>query len=366
MSEEVPNNAETMLTELDNLDREMADLLGKRRALSRKLAAYKLSNDQAPMDYSQETRIMERMESACSENGAGREWGTKLGRLLADCTLEAHSRLMDRRTSAGQRKILIIGGLGKMGSWLADFVYHQGHDVLIYDPGGKHKDYANASSLEEGIKDAELIIVSVSLSRSPEVMRQLVALKPEGVVCDLCSIKKNLLPIYREALAARISLTSLHPLFGPGTRSLHGQNIVVCTCGDTRADAAICALFSETAANLVTMTPEEHDHLMGLTLSMSHAVNMLFARAVAHSGEKFERLNAVASATWNKQMKTTCEVAGENMDLYFEIQRQCDFRRIYESMEKEAATLKTLLGEDRRSEFKKEMEVVADYFEPNR
>ncbi|MEW6281562.1 MAG: prephenate dehydrogenase dimerization domain-containing protein, partial [Candidatus Eremiobacterota bacterium] len=65
---------------------------------------------------------------------------------------------------------------------------------------------------------------------------------------------------------------------------------------------------------------EEHDRIMSVVLGMSHAVNLVFALALARYGLTFAELGPVASNTFSNQIQTTAQVASENPVLYHQIQ----------------------------------------------
>jgi chorismate mutase/prephenate dehydrogenase len=109
-------------------------------------------------------------------------------------------------------------------------------------------------------------------------------------------------------------------MFGPDVRMLSGRTIVICREGDPTDRAVVQALFADTSARLVELDSAEHDRRMSLVLGLTHLANLVFARALSRSGVAAEELAEVAGVTFSKQLATTREVAGENPELYFEIQ----------------------------------------------
>jgi chorismate mutase/prephenate dehydrogenase len=81
------------------------------------------------------------------------------------------------------------------------------------------------------------------------------------------------------------------------------------------------ALFTQTMAEIKRIDIEEHDRLVAWVLGLSHAVNIAFFAAVTRSGLSADALAAVSSTTFNRQLAIARDVAAENPDLYFEIQR---------------------------------------------
>jgi chorismate mutase / prephenate dehydrogenase len=78
-------------------------------------------------------------------------------------------------------------------------------------------------------------------------------------------------------------------------------------------------------ATLVEMDLESHDRLIAYVLGLSHALNIAFFTALAESGEAAPKLATLSSTTFDAQLQVCAKVAGENPDLYFEIQRLNDY-----------------------------------------
>ena len=73
------------------------------------------------------------------------------------------------------------------------------------------------------------------------------------------------------------------------------------------------------------MDLDEHDRLIAYVLGLSHALNIAFFTALAESGEAAPRLARMSSTTFDAQLDVATRVAGENPDLYYEIQSLNDY-----------------------------------------
>jgi prephenate dehydrogenase len=96
--------------------------------------------------------------------------------------------------------------------------------------------------------------------------------------------------------------------------------IVFCANGHREDLDVVRGLFEETSARLVDVDMAEHDRRMALVLGLSHLSNLVFARAVHRSGVAARDMVEAAGVTFNKQIKTTCELVAENPTLAYEIQ----------------------------------------------
>jgi chorismate mutase / prephenate dehydrogenase len=367
MEEQKPNEFELdeLRREIAAVDGEFIRLLARRQDLSRRIADHKMSRRIPLRNYSVERRVIARFEVLSRESGLDERWGAELADFLIERSVELQSTMLERRYSGGRQRVLVVGGLGKMGRWISSFLHNQGHEVCVFDVEGGESAFPRAHDLTNAVAAAEMIILSVPLSESPATLERIIDLAPAGVICDLCSIKRRLVPLLEAGIARGLRITSIHPLFGPEVRTLHGRNIVVCSAGCTEADDAVRDLFAETAASLIDLTPGEHDRLMSMTLGLSHALNLAFARALAGQGESAERLRSVASSTFSRQLGTALEVTGEHMDLYYEIQRLCDSEAVYGALGSAVESLREMIENGRRVDFVRAMEDVARFFECN-
>ena len=75
------------------------------------------------------------------------------------------------------------------------------------------------------------------------------------------------------------------------------------------------------------MSLDEHDRLIAYVLGLSHALNIAFFTALAESGEAAPRLAQLSSTTYDAQVDVATKVAGENPEMYFEIQNLNDYGR---------------------------------------
>jgi chorismate mutase / prephenate dehydrogenase len=109
-------------------------------------------------------------------------------------------------------------------------------------------------------------------------------------------------------------------MFGPDTALLSGRHVIFIDLGDAGALEEARDLFASTMADRVVMDLDEHDRLIAFVLGLSHALNIAFFSALAQSGEAAPRLARMSSTTFDAQLDVATRVAGENPDLYYEIQ----------------------------------------------
>jgi len=314
---------ERLRRRIRNLDVALLGLVAERIELAREIGQEKRARNVPLRDFEVEKRVLERASESAAELGVEPSLARELMRALIDesCRIQ---EVEHYSAAAGEAEsVLVIGGAGRMGRWLTRFLESQGHRVRIFDPAGAGAggEEAGADSLAEGLEGASMALVAVPLGATSAAIDAVVETGFRGIVCDVASLKQHLRPAFERARAAGTPVASLHPMFGPGARTLSGRVVVVCDCGVPSATRRVAALFRDTAATLIELDLERHDQVAAWVLGLSHLVNLVFARSLAASGLSAGELGAIGSTTWAAQLATARSVVGESSELYFDIQR---------------------------------------------
>jgi len=307
---------------LDDIDSGIVDLIAERQAVVTTIAEHKLKTGLPLRHYEREREVIER--------GVARAENLGLPGSVARDILQTliHHSLSNQEThklvSSGHglgRRALVIGGLGRMGEWMARYLDMLGYGVDVADRVERETPFSRVEDWEALVHDYDLIVVAVPLRPSNDILLRLAELKPECLVFDIGSLKSPM----REGLDAMrregCRVCSVHPMFGPNEIGLSGRHILFVDVGDRQATAEARALFAHTAADCVELSLEEHDEVMAWVLGLSHLVNIAFAGALAQSGERVPLLKMISSSTFNAQLKVATQVVSENPHLYYEIQQ---------------------------------------------
>lgn len=225
-------------------------------------------------------------------------------------------------------RVAIVGGYGKMGRWLADFLLKDGKDVVLY---GRDKEKLAAAGHELGVdtetnlsravNNAGLVIVSVPIDSFSGVIEQLKPYLSSGqVIMDVTSVKVMPVRVMHEYLGD-VTILGTHPVFGPGARSARNQNFILTPTNDAEqviADKVRDNLVEK--GGLVTMmTPEEHDHLMAVVLGLSHFIAIASADVLL-GFEQLQKMKAIGGPTYRVLLTLAESVITEDPELYASIQ----------------------------------------------
>ncbi|MES1195536.1 MAG: bifunctional chorismate mutase/prephenate dehydrogenase [Steroidobacter sp.] len=314
-------NLEDLRRQLDDIDERLVRLIAERQSTVRNISAIKRSTSTPLRDYGREREVLQRARDNARKAGVSGDVAEELLRTLIrySLTQQEQTRVVEHRAGIGQRA-LIIGGAGKMGAWFARFMYSQGYDIEIADPNAAHAETVitdwHASDLNH-----DYIIVATPLGLTNQVLHELAARKPDGVVFDLGSLKTPLSTGLEALRNAGVRVTSVHPMFGPDVQLLSGRHLIFIDMGNKEALDRARDLFAPTMAVQAVMTVQEHDRLIAYVLGLSHAVNIAFITALKNSKESAPRLTELSSTTFDAQFDMARRVVNENPQLYFEIQK---------------------------------------------
>ncbi len=307
--------------QLAEVDGNILQLVARRQAIATEIGRTKAATGRATRDYAQEKDVVGRARRAAAALNLSGDLAEQLTLLLIRASLTVQEQ--DRVQAGGEgggRKVLVIGGAGRMGHWVARFLGSQGFAVEIADPAGAAGEFPHIADWRASPLDHDLIIVSAPLGISRIILEELAARKPRGVVFDIGSLKTPLRPGLLALKKAGVAVTSIHPMFGPDTELLSGRHVIFVDVGVPEATRRAKELFASTMVIQVEMDLDSHDRLVAYILGLSHAVNIAFVTALAESGEAAQRLAQLSSTTFDAQLEVARRVASESPHLYFEIQ----------------------------------------------
>jgi len=318
---------EDLRQRMNDLDRQLMQLVAERQALSEEVARVKRATGRPTRDYEREREVILGVRAVAAERGVSGELAEQLLRLLIRSSLTTQEQASVVAHGGGSgRRALVIGGAGKMGGWFVSFLASQGFSVEVADPapanaaGTKHLEDWRRTDLKH-----DYIVLATPLGITDAILRDLALRRPPGVIFDVGSLKS---PLRAGLLALKshgCKVTSVHPMFGPDTQLLSGRHVVFVDLGHEAALAAARELFAPTMAEQVVMSLDDHDRLIAYVLGLSHALNIAFFSALADSGEAAPRLARMSSTTFDAQLDVATRVAQDSPELYYEIQSLNDY-----------------------------------------
>ena len=166
----------------------------------------------------------------------------------------------------------IIGGTGSMGRWFRDFFSDAGHMVLV---SGRKTEITYSDIINE----CDVVILSVPLDAVIAISRQIgPLLRKEQLLIDLCSLKEAALIHMLDNTEADVIGT--HPLFGPFTDSIKGQNVILCQGRGERWLKWLENEYISKGAFVNVMDPSVHDRHMAIVQGLTHFLTICMGRTL--------------------------------------------------------------------------------------
>jgi prephenate dehydrogenase len=246
---------------LQQIDRELIELLSKKISLLRKLNCQNLIEQS-------ETDLLEQF------NVPDFVWKN----LILSCTAAS---TLTHPPLTKPRKVTIIGGRGKMGRFFVEQLVTAGHQVSILE----QDDWKDAPQL---LGKADLVLVCVPIEHTLNAIAKASPyLSPSTVLAEISSIKTNIVSVMLESHSGAV--LSLHPMFGPSVGSFLAQNVIVCPGRNLEAGRWFLDLIESRGGKLTFCTPQEHDKMMINVQAIRHFITFSLGVFLAEEGIKGDR-----------------------------------------------------------------------------
>ncbi|CUR51303.1 Prephenate dehydrogenase [Nitrosotalea devaniterrae] len=249
-----------------------------------------------------------------------------------------------------KKKIAIIGAEGQMGKWFSKYFLEKDFEIIGYDSEKEilNKSVTKAQSLVGAILTADYVILCIPVKRTPETIRLIAKeMKRDSYLIDISSLKTKTAAALSK-IPDKVNPICIHPMFGPGTKRLKGQNIISIPIRDAKKEMAVTkSLFEE--ANFVQIDATEHDKKIAMVLGMPHLVNLALANIFAKE-ENFSLVEKMAGTTFKAQKYLTTGIMTEPQELIETIISNPEIRRYAEEFWKDIGRMLILIQENKTEE----------------
>jgi prephenate dehydrogenase len=224
--------------------------------------------------------------------------------------------------------IAVIGAAGKMGFWFASYFVKKGFSVSTFDvkpaavAGAK-----SAADLKECVRDADLVLVSVPVQKTAElVARCAKEMKKGSRLAEISSVKSKTLPALKK-VRKDLQVLCLHPMFGPGAEAGRNLKMLLVPVRDRQGEyEATRRLFSDMSINVIA-DAKTHDRSIAAVLGLTYFVNIAFAGVMAR--ENLRALKKVGGTTFAVQSTLAESVMTDEPELASALVRDNPYARAY-------------------------------------
>lgn len=220
-----------------------------------------------------------------------------------------------------KQKTFLIVGLGLIGGCYAQGLTKQGYTVYAIDPNAESIRFAlDKGYIQKGAAKPDPLLIgeadAVVLGLYPAKMKQWIEenqqyFKPDIFVTDVSGIKRAVVYDVQEILRPDAEFIAAHPMAGKETSGvknsdnrifLEANYIVTPTDKNTPAGIEFAEELGRTLRfdRITTLSPEEHDRMIGYLSQLTHAIAVSLMNAnpnehlVAYTGDSFRDLTRIA------------------------------------------------------------------------
>lgn len=166
----------------------------------------------------------------------------------------------------------IIGGTGGMGRLFEKIFIGAGHRVLI---AGRKTEL----SYLDLARQSDVIILSTPVLSALDICDEIGPhLEEHQALMDFCSLKEEI--VQKMVACTKAQVVGTHPMFGPYTESLNGQNIILCPGRGETWYRWIEHEFKKEGSVVSTMEPKDHDRAMAVAQGLTHFLTICMGRTL--------------------------------------------------------------------------------------
>ena len=307
----VPGGLEALRHEIDTIDQQLVELLGRRRGAVEAVVKIKQQQDLPTFHPAREENLISARRTQAMQAGLDPDYVEDLFRTVLRHSRVGQLETLGRRGVRPGAKVLLIGGKGSMGQFFRHWFTRSGYEVRVLD----RDDWPGVEALAQGV---ELCLLAAPIDVTASVAVRIAPyLPPACILADITSLKRE--PLKAMLTAYSGPVVGLHPLFGPSTTTMDKQ-IVVVTAG-RQPDA--CKWFLEQLVVwgnvLVETSPEEHDEIMGIVQALRHFATFAFGQFLHSRGAAIGRTLELSSPIYRLELAMVGRLFAQDPWLYANI-----------------------------------------------
>jgi len=183
----------------------------------------------------------------------------------------------------------------------------------------------------------------------------------DALLMDLTSVKKA--PMEAMLAYSSAEVVGAHPLFGPDITSNSEERVAICPGRGKSGADWLLGVLRDAGLGVTILSPEEHDHMMGLVQGVNHFSTLTLALFISRSGLKYEDLLNCSTQTLRQRLDRIKSITEQPAELFGSL--MMDNPRAEEFMDQYLKATTDLIqitkAKDRKT-FGKTFEMIKDFF----
>ena len=245
-----------------------------------------------------------------------------------------------------------------MGTWFTSYFARRGLDVSVYDINQKMLktplDVKVQTSLLHCVEDADLVLVSVPVQKTPQVIKECTKnMKDGAIIAEISSVKYKTFAALKKT-PINLRPLCIHPMFGPGASKKVDIRVSLVPVRDEKIELKIANEIFENANVMVLPNAKQHDKSIAIVLGLTYFANIVFAKVM--SSGNISMLKQVSGTTFGLQSLIAESIFTEEPELVIALIRENTYAKRYISQYlKEAGALARLVIANDSKDLKAEL-----------
>ncbi len=349
--------------QIDNLDHQLVELLARRQEVVEEVVTFKKERQLSVYHPAREADMIDVRRQHARQVGLDADYLEEIFRNIMRYSRSTQTAEISRVGVKPEAEILIVGGGGGMGRLFRRWFAGSGYRVRVLEIG----DWERAAELCANI---DLALISVPIAETVAAIARLVPHLPQGcILADLTSVKGLSVKAMCDNFSG--SVLGLHPMFGPDTKSMERQIVVVTPGREAPEDRWLTEQLAVWGGVIVRATAREHDEIMAVVQSLRHFATFTFGRFLYRNQIDLQRTLEFSSPIYRLELDMVGRLFAQDPELYSEIIFATPERLklLQNYLESFAENLKMVTGQDNdaaagRGKFIAEFKEIAEWFGP--
>ena len=230
------------------------------------------------------------------------------------------------------QQVAVVGAAGKMGSWFTSYFARRGLDVSAYDINQKmlktRPDVKVQKSLLHCIENADLVLVSVPVQKTPQAIKECTKnMKDGAIIAEISSVKDKTFAALKKT-PINLRPLCIHPMFGPGASKKVDLRVLLVPVRNEKIELKIANEIFENANVMVLPNAKQHDKSIAIVLGLTYFANIVFAKVMS-SGNNISMLKQVSGTTFGLQSLIAESILTEEPELVIALIRENTYAKRY-------------------------------------
>ena len=257
-----------------------------------------------------------------------------------------------------------------MGAWMANFLATNGYRIIICDLQrsraqtlARRKGYRFMKNEIGAVGLADAVVIATPTQTTGKTIKQIEPhLLPSTLLIEISSVKEPLRRTIEDMIRRGRAVLSIHPMFGPGAKSLEGKTVIVAQQPKKNPAAKkILATFKKKGARIVYSNLQTHDKIISATLALPHFLNFAFIETLREAGLPPNKMREFGGTTFGLQLLVAEALYHENLQNEAAILLNDDSSDLLKKFAAQANRLRSKVSRARREELIRNLRNSAAY-----